>query len=305
MSENLLNTSLGKLKLKNPVITASGTFGFGTELNDYFPVSDLGAVTLKGITVEESEGNDLPRIAETPAGILNSIGLENPGIKKFKKNIIPEIKDLKVPVIANISGYSINDFKYLAKELENEKSIKAVEVNVSCPNIKNGGMAFGTDSEMIYKVSKEVRKVYSGPIIVKLSPNVTDIVEMGKAAVEGGAEIISLINTLLGMAINIDNKNPVLANTFGGLSGPAIKPVALRMVYQLYKNINAPIIGMGGIMTGEDAIEFLLAGASAVGVGTATLRDPDASQKIITEIRNYLNQNNINSLEEIIGRAHN
>ncbi|MGM0436850.1 MAG: dihydroorotate dehydrogenase [Bacillota bacterium] len=305
MSENLLNTSLGKLKLKNPVITASGTFGFGTELNDYFPVSDLGAVTLKGITVEESEGNDLPRIAETPAGILNSIGLENPGIKKFKKNIIPEINNLKVPVIANISGYSINDFKYLAKELENEKSIKAVEVNVSCPNIKNGGMAFGTDSEMIYKVSKEVRKVYSGPIIVKLSPNVTDIVEMGKAAVEGGADIISLINTLLGMAIDIEKKNPVLANTFGGLSGPAIKPVALRMVYQLYKNINVPIIGMGGIMTGEDAIEFLLAGASAVGVGTATLRDPDASKKIINEIRNYLNQNNINSLEEIIGRAHN
>jgi len=304
MSKKLLNTSLGKLKLKNPVITASGTFGFGTELRDYFPVSDLGAVTLKGITVKESEGNDLPRIAETPAGILNSIGLENPGIKNFKKNIIPEIKDLEVPMIANISGYSINEFKYLAEELENEKTIKAVEVNVSCPNIKNGGMAFGTDSDMIFEVTKEVRKVYTGPMIVKLSPNVTDIVEMAKAAVEGGADIISLINTLLGMAIDVDKKKAVLPNTFGGLSGPAIKPVALRMVYQLHENLDIPIIGMGGIMTGEDAIEFLLAGASAVGVGTATLRDPDASQKIVYEIRDYLKKNNIDSLDEIIGKAH-
>ena len=304
MSKNLLNTSLGSLKLKNPVITASGTFGFGTELNDYLTVSNLGAITLKGITVNESEGNDLPRIAETPAGILNSIGLENPGIKKFRKNIIPEIKDLKVPVIANISGYSINDFRHLAAEIEKEKIIKAVEVNVSCPNIKNGGMAFGTDSEMIFQVSKEVRKVYSGPMIVKLSPNVTNIVEMAKAAVEGGADIVSLINTLLGMAIDVEKKKAVLANTFGGLSGPAIKPVALRMVYQIYENIDIPIIGMGGIMSGEDAVEFLLAGASAVGVGTATLRDPDASKKIINEMKNYFKENDINSVKEIIGKAH-
>ena len=304
MSKNLLNTSLGSLKLKNPVITASGTFGFGTELNDYLTVSNLGAITLKGITVNESKGNDLPRIAETPAGILNSIGLENPGIKKFRKNIIPEIKDLKVPVIANISGYSINDFRHLAAEIEKEKIIKAVEVNVSCPNIKNGGMAFGTDSEMIFQVSKEVRKVYSGPMIVKLSPNVTNIVEMAKAAVEGGADIVSLINTLLGMAIDVEKKKAVLANTFGGLSGPAIKPVALRMVYQIYENIDIPIIGMGGIMSGEDAVEFLLAGASAVGVGTATLRDPDASKKIINEMKNYFKENDINSVKEIIGKAH-
>ena len=304
MAKNALNVSLGELKLKNPVITASGTFGFGTELTEYFPVANLGAVTLKGITVEESLGNDLPRIAETPAGILNSIGLENPGIEKFKKNTIPEIKNLNLPLIANISGYSIKDFKYLAQKLENEEAIKALEVNVSCPNIKEGGMVFGTDSEMIYKVSKEVRKVYTGPLIVKLSPNVTDIVEMGKAAVEGGADIISLINTLLGMAIDADKQEAVLANDFGGLSGPAVKPVALRMVYQLYKKLNVPIIGMGGIMSGKDAVEFLLAGASAVGVGTATLRDPDASQKIIFEIENYLEKHNISDLNDIIGKAH-
>ena len=304
MNENNLKTRLADLKLKNNVITASGTFGFGTELDDYLSVRDLGAITLKGITVEKSEGNVLPRIAETPAGILNSIGLENPGLNNFRNEVIPEIENLNVPIIVNISGYSINDFVQLAKSLEDEECINAVEVNVSCPNIKDGGMAFGTDEEMIYKVTKEVAKVYSGPIIVKLSPNVTDIVEMAEAAVEGGADIISLINTLLGMAIDIEKKEAVLANTFGGLAGPAVKPVALRMVYQIYEAIDVPIIGMGGIMNGKDAIEFLLAGASAVGVGTATLRDPAASVNIVSEIEEYLKENNIESVSEIIGKAH-
>lgn len=299
-----LNIKLANLQLKNPVITASGTFGFGTELDDYLSVTNLGAITLKGLTVEESEGNALPRIAETPAGILNSIGLENPGIKRFKKEVIPKIEKLQVPIIANISGYSINEFVQLADSLENERCIDAIEVNVSCPNIKDGGMAFGTDKNMIYKVTKEVSKVYSNPIIVKLSPNVTDIIEMAKAAVEGGADIISLINALLGMAIDINKKEAVLANTFGGLSGPAVKPIALRMVYQIYEAIDIPIIGMGGIMKGKDAIEFLLAGASAVGVGTATLRDPAASIQIISEIDEYLKENNIDNVSEIIGKAH-
>jgi len=305
VNKEKLNIKLANLQLKNPVITASGTFGFGTELNEYLSVKSLGAVTLKGLTVEESKGNALPRIAETPAGILNSIGLENPGIKRFKEKIIPAIENLKAPIIANISGYSINEFVQLAANLEKEESINAIEVNVSCPNIKDGGMVFGTDAELIYKVTQAVKKVYSGPIIVKLSPNVTDIIEMAEAAVEGGADIISLINALLGMAIDINKKEAVLANTFGGLSGPAVKPVALRMIYQIYEAIDIPIIGMGGIMKGEDAVEFLLAGASAVGVGTATLRDPTASIKIISEIDEYLTENKIDNVSEIIGKAHN
>jgi len=304
MNKNNLKTKLANLKLKNPVITASGTFGFGTELDEYLSVKDLGAITLKGITVDKSEGNALPRIAETPAGVLNSIGLENPGIDNFKQEVIPEIATLEVPAIANISGYSVKDFVQLAESLEDEDCIDAIEVNVSCPNIKDGGMAFGTDPEMIYRVTREVAKVYSGTIIVKLSPNVTDIIKMAEAAVEGGADIISLINTLLGMAIDIDKKEPVLANTFGGLSGPAVKPVALRMVYQIYEAIDVPIIGMGGIMNGKDAIEFLLAGASAVGVGTATLRDPAASVTIVSQIKEYLEENNIENVSEIIGEAH-
>ena len=304
MNKNNLKTKLANLKLKNPVITASGTFGFGTELDEYLSVKDLGAITLKGITVDKSEGNALPRIAETPAGVLNSIGLENPGIDNFKQEVIPEIATLEVAAIANISGYSVKDFVQLAESLEDEDCIDAIEVNVSCPNIKDGGMAFGTDPEMIYRVTREVAKVYSGTIIVKLSPNVTDIVKMAEAAVEGGADIISLINTLLGMAIDIDKKEPVLANTFGGLSGPAVKPVALRMVYQIYEAIDVPIIGMGGIMNGKDAIEFLLAGASAVGVGTATLRDPAGPVTIVSQIKEYLEENNIENISEIIGEAH-
>ncbi|MGM0410595.1 MAG: dihydroorotate dehydrogenase [Bacillota bacterium] len=303
MSKNLLNVKLGDLELKNPIITASGTFGFGKDLEKYFSVEKLGAVTLKGITVEKSEGNDLPRIAESPAGIINSIGLENPGIEKFMDDIIPEVSTINTTVIANISGYSVKDFVYLAKKLAYEDSIDAIEVNVSCPNIKNGGMAFGTNSDLIYKITKEVRKVYDKTIIVKLSPNVTDIVKMAQAAESGGADIISLINTFLAMSIDIKNQKPVLANTFGGLSGPAIKPIALRMVYQIAKEVEIPIIGIGGIMSGEDAIEYLLAGATAVGIGTATLRDPGASIKILKDMKKYLLKNDIDNIENIIGKA--
>src|SRR5690554_945597 len=276
MSEVDLSLEIGKLCLKNPVITASGTCGTGNELRKYFDINRLGAITVKGITPEPSEGNQLPRIAETSSGILNAIGLENPGLKGFLDKDLPVIRKYRVPVLVNISGYSLDDFAFLAEKLNNYKEISGIELNVSCPNIAGGGLAFGTDSEQVYKVSKKVKSNYDRPVIVKLSPNVSDIVEIARAAEEGGADSVSLINTLLGMAIDIEKEKPFLGNVFGGLSGPAIKPVALRMVYQVASSLTIPVIGMGGILTGSDALEFILAGASAVAVGTANLVDPRA-----------------------------
>ncbi len=298
-----LSIKMSSLKLKNPLITASGTCGFGEELNDFIDIEKLGALTVKGITVNPRTGNPTPRIVETSAGILNSIGLENPGIDEFIIKKLAIFKKYQLPMIVNISGHSIDDFSFLAEKLAPYKEIAALEVNVSCPNVAGGGMAFGTDANLIYKVTKEVRKVYNGVIIVKLSPNVTDIVEMAKAAEEAGADIISMINTLLGMKIDINKRRPELGNIFGGLSGPAIKPVALRMVYQVAANVDIPIIGMGGIMSGNDAIEFLMAGASAVSVGTATMVDPELPLKIIKEIEEYMKENQINNLGEIIASA--
>lgn len=296
-----LSVDLAGLKLKNPLITASGTCGFGVELNEYIDIDKLGAVTVKGITVDPREGNPVPRIAETASGILNSIGLENPGIDKFISEKLPELRKFNVPVIVNISGHSLEDFAYLANKLAPYDDIAAIEVNVSCPNIAGGGMAFGTDSDLIYKVTRVVRKEYPGKIIVKLSPNVTDIVEMALAAEAAGSDIISLINTLLGMKIDIKKKKPDLANIFGGLSGPAIKPVALRMVYQLAQKVKIPIIGMGGIMSANDALEFLMAGASAVSVGTGTMVDPEIPLKIIKGLEEYLKNNSLNNVNELIG----
>lgn len=298
-----LTTELGCLKLKNPVITASGTCGFGVELKRYINVDDLGAIAVKGITVNPRKGNPTPRIVETSAGILNSIGLENPGVNEFINKKLPEIKTINTPIIVNISGHSIEDFSYLAEKLADNKEISALEVNVSCPNIAGGGMAFGTDSDLIYQVTEKVRKAYNGTIIVKLSPNVTDITEMAVAAEEAGADVISLINTLLGMKIDINKHRPELGNIFGGLSGPAIKPVALRMVYQVAAKINIPIIGMGGIMSGNDAIEFLMAGASAISVGTATMVDPGLPIKIVQEIEEYMKKNKFNNIHKLIGIA--
>ncbi len=303
MEKTDLSVELGSLRLKNPVITASGTFGFGDELAEFIDIDRLGAVTLKGLTREPSSGNPVPRIVETPAGILNSIGLENPGIERFIAEKTEIISQFSTPVVVNISGYTQDDFALLAEKLAPCSGIAALEVNVSCPNIAGGGMAFGTDSELIYQITRRVRDNYPGPVIVKLSPNVTDIVEMAHGAVEGGADIISMINTLLGMAVDIDNQKPVLGNIFGGLSGPAIKPVALRMVYQVASEVDIPIIGMGGIMTAEDAIEFMLAGASAIAVGTATLVDPAASLKIIAGIEDYLEENEIEDVSGIIGKV--
>jgi dihydroorotate dehydrogenase (NAD+) catalytic subunit len=298
-----LTVRLGSLQLKNPLITASGTCGYGEELKDYFNLSELGAITVKGLTLKKSDGNPTPRIVETPSGLLNSIGLENPGLDSFIATKLKEIEDLNVPVFINISGHSLDDFAQLAERLALYPRIAGLEVNVSCPNLAGGGMAFGTNSELIYKVTSRVRKNYPGPVIVKLSPNVTDIVEMAEAAVAGGADIISMINTLLGMAIDVETRKPILGNIFGGLSGPAIKPIALRMIYQVASRIKVPIIGMGGIMSGQDAIEFILAGASAVAVGTATLVEPAAAIKILNEIKEYLIKKKINRIEDLIGRA--
>ena len=303
MIEIDLSTTLGKIILKNPVITASGTCGYGQELEDYIDIELLGALTLKGITLQAKTGNPLPRILETPAGILNSIGLENPGLAGFLSDKIKIIKRYRLPVFVNISGYSIQDFAILAEKLADFSCIAALEVNVSCPNIPGGGMAFGADPELIYQLTKRVRAAYPGSMIVKLSPNVAAITDMAIAAEEGGADIISLINTIPGMLIDIDQQKPILANSFGGLSGPAIKPVALRMVYQVAQKLKIPIIGIGGIMTGQDAVEFILAGASAVAIGTATLVDPAATIRIIKEIKEYLQDKNISSVKEIIGKA--
>ncbi len=298
-----LSIKIASLRLDNPVITASGTCGFGEELNKYFDINQLGALTVKGITVKPSIGNPTPRIAETPSGILNSIGLENPGLEEFIKTKLEIIKKYHLPVLVNISGYTIDDFLILADELNQYKEISGLEINISCPNIAGGGLAFGTDSEMVYKITNKVKNIYSGPVIVKLSPNVTDIIEIARAAEEGGADAVSLINTLLGMAIDIEKKEPLLGNVFGGLSGPAIKPVALRMVYQVASSLMIPVIGMGGIMTGRDALEFILAGASAVAVGTATLIDPEAPFRILQELKEYMLIKGYTNLVELRGRA--
>jgi len=303
MSKLDLSVKLASLTLKNPIITASGTCGTGEELEGYFDLNQLGALTVKGITVKPSTGNPTPRIAETPGGILNSIGLENPGIEEFIKTKLDIIKKYRLPVLVNISGYSIEDFSILAEKLSPIKEIAGLEVNVSCPNIAGGGLAFGTDSGMVYQITREVKNTYSGPVIVKLSPNVTDIVEIARAAEEGGADAVSLINTVLGMAIDLEREEPVLGNTFGGLSGPAIKPIALRMVYQVASSLEIPVIGMGGIMSGRDALEFILAGASAVAVGTATLVDPQAPIRILKELKDYLINRGYTRLAELQGKA--
>ncbi|MFP4660921.1 MAG: dihydroorotate dehydrogenase [Halanaerobiales bacterium] len=298
-----LSTRLASLKLNNPLITASGTCGFGEELVDFIDIEKLGAITVKGITVNPREGNSTPRIVETAAGLLNSIGLENPGIEKFINEKLSIFKKYNVPIIVNISGHSLDDFSYLADKLAPYDEIAALEVNVSCPNIAGGGMTFGTDPELIYSVTEGVREVYDGTVIVKLSPNVTNIVEMARAAEDAGADIVSLINTLLGMKIDVNKRRPELGNIFGGLSGPAIKPVALRMVYQVASSIKIPIIGMGGIMSGNDALEFLMAGANAVSVGTATMIDPELPIKIIAELEDYMQVNNLKTIDDIIGAA--
>ncbi len=302
---NFLKTNFAGLNLENPIMTASGCFGFGLEYKDYFDPNELGAVLIKGLTPEPREGNYGIRIAETPAGMLNSVGLENPGIDYFEKETAPLLeKELKVPVIANINGKILEEYIEIAERAEAIEVIKAIELNISCPNVKDGGMAFGANPDMAAKVTREVRKVTKKPLIVKLSPNVTDIAGIAKLVEAEGADALSLINTLLGMSIDINKKKPLLGNIFGGLSGPAVKPVALRMVYQVSNAVSIPLLGMGGISTAEDALEFFMAGASTISVGTGFFQNPLAAVEIKQGLINYCIENNLSNINEIVAYAH-
>ena len=296
-----LNISLKELELKNPVLTASGTFGYGTEFQDFIDLSALGGFIVKGTTLHPREGNPYPRMAETPSGMLNAVGLQNKGVDYFAEHIYPGIKDIKTHILVNVSGSTVSDYVATAEKINDLDNIPGIELNISCPNVKEGGMAFGTRCSSVAEVVKAVRKVYGKHLMVKLSPNVTDIQEIALTAEAEGADSVSLINTLLGMAVDIRNRRPVLSTVTGGLSGPCVKPVALRMVWQVAKAVKIPVVGLGGIMTAEDAIEFLLAGASAVQIGTANFIDPAVTVKIINGINDYLEQNHFKSLREIIG----
>ncbi|KLU64947.1 MULTISPECIES: dihydroorotate dehydrogenase [Desulfosporosinus] len=299
-----LTTQLGGITLRNPIITSSGTYGFGEEYLAYCPLEALGGITLKGITPLPRLGNPVPRLAETPAGLLNAVGLENPGLEEFLKSYLPKLSKIPTAVIANISGFSLDDYACMARALKKGSGITALEVNISCPNVKHGGMHFGTDPKSAQEVMAAVKAETDLPIIAKLSPNVTDIVEMARAVQRGGADVLSLINTLLGMSIDLNSQRPVLANTFGGLSGPAIRPVAVRMVWQVAEAVDLPIIGMGGITSWQDAVEFLLAGATAVSIGTGNFYNPQAPLDVVEGIRNYCEQRGYSSVQELVGLAH-
>lgn len=295
-----LSVNIAGLHMKNPVMTASGTFGFGKEYAPFVDLNQLGAIVVKGTTLKPRMGNAGRRLVETPAGMLNSIGLENPGVEHFIAHELPNLKKFDVPVIVNISGHSIDEYRELAAKLDID-GVAAVEVNISCPNVQEGGLVFGTDCASAGSVVQAVRRATGKTVIAKLSPNVTDIVSIAKAVADAGADALSLINTLLGMSIDIRTRRPKLGNIVGGLSGPAVKPVALRLVWQVAKAVPLPIIGMGGIMTGEDAVEFLLAGATAVAVGTANFVNPRATLEVAEGIGQYLCDNNLSSVQDIIG----
>ena len=296
-----LKIKIKNLEFKNPVLTASGTFGYGHEFEDFFNINHLGGIIVKGTTFEPREGNAYPRMAETASGMLNAVGLQNKGINYFIEKIYPEIKKYDTNIIVNVSGSKIEDYVAVVEKLNELVKIPAIELNISCPNVKLGGMAFGTSCESAAEVTKAVRKAYNKTLIVKLSPNVTDIASIAKSVEAEGADSVSLINTLLGMAINSETRKPVLSTVTGGLSGPAVKPVALRMVWQVAKAVKIPVIGLGGIMSAADAIEFLLAGATAVQVGTASFIDPQTSIKIVQGIENYLVRHKMSSVKELIG----
>lgn len=300
---NKLHCDLGKLILKNPVTVASGTFGSGKEFKDFYDLSQLGGIMVKGTTLLPRRGNQPQRLVETAGGVINSIGLANGGVDDFLNNILPEAKDYRTAIIVNISGDTTDDYGRMAEKLS-VPGVAALEVNISCPNVKHGGIAFGTVPDMAREVAAMVKNNTDLPVIMKLSPNVTNIAEMGAAVESGGADIISMINTLIGMAIDIKNRKPIIKNIMGGYSGPPIKPVALRMVYQVYKTVKIPIIGMGGIMNTEDALEFIMAGASAVSVGTANFVDPYTPLNIIQGLNKYVEENGLSSYKEIIGAVH-
>lgn len=296
-----LGINIGDLHFKNPVMTASGTSGYGPEFDDFMDVSRLGAIFIKGLTLEPREGNKYPRMAETPAGMLNAVGLQNKGIEYFESSIYPRIKDYNTHIIVNINGSYLDDYVTLAARLNSLDKIPAIELNISCPNVKMGGMVFGTNLDSAREVTKAVRAAFKKKLIVKLSPNVTNIVDFARVVEEEGADSVSLINTLLGMSVDVNKMKPSLSTITGGLSGPAIKPVALRMVWQVAKAVKIPVIGMGGIMTASDALEFILAGASGVQIGTALFVDPQAAIKILEGIEEYLQKKGVKDINEIIG----
>ncbi len=298
----MLNVDLAGIPMKTPVMTASGTFGFGPEYADFVDLNRLGAIVVKGTTLKPRPGNDGRRIAETPAGMLNAIGLENPGVDEFLAHTLPKLQGIDTPVIVNISGNTVEEYGELAARLD-VSGVAGIEINISCPNVKEGGIAFGTSCASAAAVVKAVKGNTAKPVITKLSPNVTDIAEMARAVEAAGTDAISLINTLLGMAIDIHSWRPVLGNVVGGLSGPAVKPVAVRMVWQVARAVRCPVIGMGGIMTARDAVEFLLAGASAVAVGTANFVNPRAGVEVAEGIRDYLAEKGLTHVRQLIGRV--
>ena len=297
----MLQTKIHNLTLKNPVMTASGTFGYGEEFADFIDLNRLGGIVVKGTTGDRRQGNPYPRMAETPAGMLNAVGLQNVGVETFCKEVYDRIKDLDTNIIVNVSGSSIEEYCKTAAMVDELEKIPAIELNISCPNVKKGGMGFGTNPDMAAQVVSEVRKVYHKTLIVKLTPNVTSVVDIAKAVEAAGADSVSLINTLLGMAIDVEKRRPYLSTITGGLSGPAVKPVAVRMVWQVAHAVSIPVIGLGGIASAADALEFLMAGAKAIQVGTANFIDPSITMKIIDGLEDYCNRHGISDINDIIG----
>ncbi len=295
-----MSVNIAGVEWKNPVTVASGTFGSGAEYSEFVDLNKLGAVTTKGVANVPWAGNPTPRVAEVYGGMLNAVGLQNPGIELFCQRDIPFLKKFDTKIVVNVCGHSTEEYVEVVKRLQNEP-IDMMEINISCPNVKEGGIAFGTDPKAVEAITKEMKKYAKQPVIMKLSPNVTDIAEMARAAEAGGADAVSLINTITGMKIDINRRSFVLANKTGGMSGPAIHPVAVRMVYQVAQAVNIPIIGMGGIMTAEDAIEMILAGATAVSIGTANFADPKTSEKVVEGIAEYMDKYNVKDIKELVG----
>ena len=296
-----LSVNIGKLNMSNPVMTASGTFGYGLEFQDFVDLEKIGGIIVKGTTLHHREGNPYPRMAETPMGMLNAVGLQNKGVHYFVDHIYPQIKNIRTNMIVNVSGSQVEDYAETASIINELENIPAIELNISCPNVKQGGMAFGVTAHGAAEVVSAVRKVYKKTLIVKLSPNVTDITEIARAAEGAGADSVSLINTLLGMAIDAEKRRPVLSTVTGGMSGAAVKPIALRMVWQVAKAVKIPVVGLGGIMNWKDAVEFLLAGATAIQIGTANFIDPAITVKVAEGINDYLNRHGYSSVRDIIG----
>ena len=296
-----LSVNIGKLNLSNPVMTASGTFGYGLEFQDFVDLEKIGGIIVKGTTLHHREGNPYPRMAETPMGMLNAVGLQNKGVHYFVDHIYPQIKDIRTNMIVNVSGSQVEDYAETASIINELENIPAIELNISCPNVKQGGMAFGVTAHGAAEVVSAVRKVYKKTLIVKLSPNVTDITEIARDVEGAGADSVSLINTLLGMAIDAEKRRPILSTVTGGMSGAAVKPIALRMVWQVAKAVNIPVVGLGGIMNWKDAVEFLLAGATAIQIGTANFIDPAITVKVAEGINDYLDRHGYSSVRDIIG----